>query len=315
MAEIERIHREYELAPRTRYNTTVTSVKRAENTSPATDDQTDIQSQWIINDGRDGVFDAVIVTVGTCGEPNMVTMEGMPGWKDEQERKESDKRRESKTEDHNSGSPSLSNTEKPTQDDTANGHGSDLGVWEATRPKENAWDIGRDQTIKREQGFPKPSEAFSRGEDPQKPVEEVLGEGLHDMVRNAGSVVTGRRSEKQHAHEKRAPGANGAGPEDADVYKGPILHSSGLDREDAPPFEGKTIVVIGSGASAVEAVETALSKGAKKCIILARKDKAGHMRASHHTRCSIMIMNSGLSRGTSLSIPLSQPSRLVAKCR
>jgi len=26
-------------------------------------------SRWIINDGSDGIFDAVIVTVGTCGVP------------------------------------------------------------------------------------------------------------------------------------------------------------------------------------------------------------------------------------------------------
>jgi hypothetical protein len=26
-------------------------------------------SKWIVNDGADGVFDAVIITVGTCGKP------------------------------------------------------------------------------------------------------------------------------------------------------------------------------------------------------------------------------------------------------
>ena len=42
---------------------------------------------------------------------------------------------------------------------------------------------------------------------------------------------------------------------------------------DEAPLGGKTVVVIGSGASGVEAVETALAKGAKHCVMLARDDK------------------------------------------
>ena len=52
-------------------------------------------------------------------------------------------------------------------------------------------------------------------------------------------------------------------------FRGEILHSSQLDEHD---FEGKRVVVIGGGASGVEAAETALERGAKKATILARKD-------------------------------------------
>jgi hypothetical protein len=35
-------------------------------------------ARWIINDGRDGIFDAIIATVGTCGDPLWIPLEGMP---------------------------------------------------------------------------------------------------------------------------------------------------------------------------------------------------------------------------------------------
>jgi cation diffusion facilitator CzcD-associated flavoprotein CzcO len=52
-----------------------------------------------------------------------------------------------------------------------------------------------------------------------------------------------------------------------EIYQGEIVHSSQLDNLDC---EGKTVVVIGSGASGVEAIETALTKGAKKGVFIAR---------------------------------------------
>ena len=55
-----------------------------------------------------------------------------------------------------------------------------------------------------------------------------------------------------------------------EVFEGDVYHSSELD--DAK-LEGKRIIVIGSGASGVEAVETALEKGAQGCFMLARDDK------------------------------------------
>jgi dimethylaniline monooxygenase (N-oxide forming) len=34
-------------------------------------------ARWVINDGQDGIFDAVIVTVGTCGEPHRIPIDGI----------------------------------------------------------------------------------------------------------------------------------------------------------------------------------------------------------------------------------------------
>lgn len=53
-------------------------------------------------------------------------------------------------------------------------------------------------------------------------------------------------------------------------YRGPIYHSSQLTGKSA---KGKTMVVIGGGASAVEALEYAADEDAAKVYILARSDK------------------------------------------
>ena len=64
------------------------------------------------------------------------------------------------------------------------------------------------------------------------------------------------------------------GDDESDMFQGPIIHSSQLDAPGAPSFKEKTVAVVGGGASAVEAVETALAQGAKKCIMCVRDDKA-----------------------------------------
>ncbi|KAI0078015.1 FAD/NAD(P)-binding domain-containing protein [Panus rudis PR-1116 ss-1] len=174
LGEITRIWKEYKLDGRTRFNTPVTSVKpvtQDENGNPvAPEDDFDPSKQghrrWIVNDGKDGIFDAVIVTVGTCGKPRMVKFEGMPS-SDEQQSE------------------------------------------------------------------------------------------------NQNKEHSGLKREKSH----------GGDDDTASVTEGPIIHSSQLDSLDEKTVKGKTVVVIGSGASGVEAVETALSKGAKNTVILAREDK------------------------------------------
>ena len=55
-----------------------------------------------------------------------------------------------------------------------------------------------------------------------------------------------------------------------DSFHGPVLHSSALDEAE---LKGKKVVIIGSGASGVEAAELAVEKGAKQIIVLARDDK------------------------------------------
>ncbi|KAI1083666.1 monooxygenase [Whalleya microplaca] len=58
--------------------------------------------------------------------------------------------------------------------------------------------------------------------------------------------------------------------EGSDKYKNPVYHSSRLTGVDA---KGKTMIVIGGGASAVEALEYATKEGASKVYILSRSDK------------------------------------------
>ncbi|CDO73859.1 hypothetical protein BN946_scf185016.g16 [Trametes cinnabarina] len=155
--EIRRIWKEYQLEPRTRFNTPVKSVRRVEGTgNHLQDDPSGSQSRWIINGGEDGEFDAVVVTVGTCGEPMRISFPGLP-------------------------SASRNGSESETDNDDK--------------------------------------------------------------------------------HE---------GKEEGEVFEGDVIHSSELDNAH---LEGKRILVIGSGASGVESVETALSKGAKSCVMIARDDK------------------------------------------
>ncbi|KAJ3512121.1 hypothetical protein NMY22_g15428 [Coprinellus aureogranulatus] len=75
--EISRVWKEYDLESRTKFNTKVTSVKKAEPPKEGWGKDPN-RSRWIINDGEDGIFDAVIVTVGTCGKPNWIKLPGMP---------------------------------------------------------------------------------------------------------------------------------------------------------------------------------------------------------------------------------------------
>ncbi|KAF7295566.1 hypothetical protein MIND_01096600 [Mycena indigotica] len=149
LSEIARVWEEYKLESRTRFETRVTSVKRAD------DDQFG-RHQWLINNGEEGPFSAVIVNIGTCGKPKWIHLDGMPKDKGEQ------------TED----------SDNPTE--------------------------------------------------------------------NNGSV-----------------------------FKKPIVHSSELDSDavSEEAIKGKRVVVIGSGASGVEAVEAAIQRGAGGVVMIARTDK------------------------------------------
>jgi len=74
LSQIQDIWRTYRLADRTRLNTPVTSIRRHEDLS--TDPKEYGHARWVVNDGEDGVFDAVFATIGTCGEPMMIEIEG-----------------------------------------------------------------------------------------------------------------------------------------------------------------------------------------------------------------------------------------------
>ena len=55
-----------------------------------------------------------------------------------------------------------------------------------------------------------------------------------------------------------------------EVFRGEIHHSSQLDDTTA---KGKKVIIVGGGASAVEALEFVVRTGAKKTSVLARSDK------------------------------------------
>lgn len=55
-----------------------------------------------------------------------------------------------------------------------------------------------------------------------------------------------------------------------DKFKGEVFHSSRLDGKDA---KGKRVLIIGGGASAVEALEWAVNTNAKEIKVLSRSDK------------------------------------------
>ncbi|KAJ3509101.1 hypothetical protein NLJ89_g5390 [Agrocybe chaxingu] len=179
LGEVKRIWKEYHLDARTRFETKVTSVKRAprpEDESEWADDPD--RSRWIINDGEEGVFDAVIVTIGTCGDPNWITLPGMPD------------------------------------------------------------DIGQ-ETPKAHEADTPPSQ---------------------DTSANSDQKEQGSSDERENGEEK---------------FTKTILHSSQLD---SPAFKlkgGERVVIIGSGASGVEAVETVLEKEKEgvKVYMIARDDK------------------------------------------
>ncbi len=172
--ETRRVWEEYQLAPRTRFNTRVTAVKRVGGIGKRIYDPSpqDARSKWMINDGADGEFDAVVVTVGTCGAPARVDIPGLPRADSEED-----------------------------EDEEREGDGGEKGP-----PRE-----------------------------------------------------------EKHKHKHKHRGGKGG-----EVYEGEVLHSSELDGAD---LEGRTVLVVGSGASGVEAVETALANGARHCVMIAREDK------------------------------------------
>lgn len=68
-----------------------------------------------------------------------------------------------------------------------------------------------------------------------------------------------------------------------DKYKGPTYHSSKLDGVNA---EGKKVLIIGGGASAIEALEFVHHEKAKKAYILARSERYVTPPTSLYLTCS-----------------------------
>ncbi|GAA5880809.1 hypothetical protein JCM1840_003289 [Sporobolomyces johnsonii] len=78
--QVKGVWKRYKLQDSTRFKTRVTKVTR-DNTS--TDPRKRGHSRWIINDGKEGVFDAIICAVGTCGEPKLIKLDGQDSFRGE----------------------------------------------------------------------------------------------------------------------------------------------------------------------------------------------------------------------------------------
>jgi len=76
LGEIRKISAEYGLDTRTHLGVKVTSVKR--DPASSKDPHKHGHARWIINDDEEryGVFDAILVNVGTCGAPKMIELDG-----------------------------------------------------------------------------------------------------------------------------------------------------------------------------------------------------------------------------------------------
>ncbi|KAF9244464.1 hypothetical protein BU15DRAFT_85859 [Melanogaster broomeanus] len=213
--------RNIRLDERTRLNTRVTKVRRVKR-KEADKAYVPSLSMWDINDGRDGPFDALIVTVGTCGEPYWVPFEGMPA-----DAGKIDK---------------LDAAGKRHQQELASGSGI-------------------------------PEDSVERGPDDgnRRSQVETSRQGQHEtsegVVAPCGDTTHVKFSESLPVTSRQ----------DADIYRGTVLHSSQLDHATPEVLQDGTVVVIGGGASAVEAVETAFSRGASRCIVLAKEDKVGNV--------------------------------------
>ncbi|CEQ39049.1 SPOSA6832_00560 [Sporobolomyces salmonicolor] len=78
--QVKGVWERYKLQDSTKFKTRVTKVTR-HNTS--TDPRKQGHSRWIINDGKEGVFDAIICAVGTCGEPKLIKLDGQDSFRGE----------------------------------------------------------------------------------------------------------------------------------------------------------------------------------------------------------------------------------------
>lgn len=68
ISQIRNVWEKYRLQSCTRFNYTVQKVERHS--------RSDGKTQWTINDGEDGVFDGLIVAIGTCGHPKTLQAVG-----------------------------------------------------------------------------------------------------------------------------------------------------------------------------------------------------------------------------------------------
>ncbi|KAI0942707.1 hypothetical protein AcW1_003266 [Taiwanofungus camphoratus] len=262
--EIHRVWTEYDLPRRTRLRTRVASVRRAPAPAVPADDADPARqghARWLVDAGADGVFDAVVVAVGTCGAPRWVCLPGMPAWAGKGEG-EGKRKGEGEGEDEGEGEGRQDKEEggRDAREPRAGaGQGSTL------EPASYAETLQGTDKLKDAPG----ASASVQEKEKEKAPGAFGGGDLKDSngrTRGNGPGKSGD-SKKEGGGEEGDEGEEG---DDGEVFGGSVLHSSELDTAE---LEGKRVVVIGSGASGVEAVETALARGAQGCVIVARDDK------------------------------------------
>lgn len=189
------------------------------------------------------MFNAVIVTVGTCGKPKWVKIEGMP--EDVGEDAEKDEKNEEHEDECAAGPFSYATAvkkeyEAPHQDDGKSEDDEEC----AAGPFSYA------AAVKHEH----PSEGSTDQRDEEDDSNKTNGSGRPNGTKHT-----------KHTNQRK------------ETFAQTIIHSSQLDTIPGWKLEGKNVVVIGSGASGVEAVETVLERieGGKggNVWMVARSDK------------------------------------------
>lgn len=128
--------------------------------------------------------------------------------------------------------------------------------------------------------LPSPTDPRQAGAPSYSAMAKTEPTGENHVVVAQGDGADEVREESPDGKRPGEPADEGDEDEDEEVYEGQLMHSSELDDKDV---KGKTVVVVGSGASGVEAVETALDRGAKEAIMIARDDKVRLSRAPRFT--------------------------------
>lgn len=81
LKNVHNIWTSYNLESRTRFNTRVTRIDR--HASSEYNERDGGHSRWVINGNQSEVYDGIVATVGTCGEPKMISLPGMDDFRGE----------------------------------------------------------------------------------------------------------------------------------------------------------------------------------------------------------------------------------------
>jgi hypothetical protein len=146
-------------------------------------------------------------------------------------------------------------------------------------PREEGRDRERDREEAKQPSRKDRREREDKDEDYNEPRrsdrDSTRPQQSRDKHRDKDSRISkqSRTEPKERKHQQEGKESH-IHSKDTNIFlRGPILHSSQLDTLTPELLKGKNVVIIGSGASAVEAVEIALERGSGVCSVLARDDK------------------------------------------